>query len=497
MHPWFARHRAAICNPTDSAPRLNSARWSSNNSHPAHLTAPLTRRARELARSEPPPLHLVSEGDRKPRRLVWSPIAMSGLVLGTALFAVPPLTDAGTGARVRDAHLALSTWYVVLAPVCDSLDAISMFSGRQHFAFVATIALFYAAWRSLRPSPPCTARVRWCKETLMASLALMSVVVLYAGGTMLPRPVARLAMSSPNAVVIDFHSHTSYSWDGRRDFSPETNRRWHQQSGFNVAYITDHGTFDGAREGARGNPARAGGGTVLLSGIEVRSDGRHLDILGTDAGDSAAYKRDDLDEGVFARTVRTEKSVPPLVLLTLPGHLVPDTLGVPIDAVEISDGAPRALSQIDSQREAILGLAKARGIALVAGSNNHGWASASPAWSVLQVAGWRRMTPVQLDSAIRSTVLRGGRSAARVVERRGVGPVSYPALLATVPAAIWRMLVTLSWGERLSWLWWIWIGWLAALLVRRMDRKAWLAAAGRVWIAAPGRRNQLGGTAVS
>src|SRR5205085_12644606 len=143
------------------------------------------------------------------------------------------------------------------------------------------------------------------KESLMAVLALLSLVTLYAVGTMLPRPIAKVAMTSPSSIVVDFHSHTSYSWDGRADFTPEANRRWHEASGVNAAYITDHGTFGGAAEAASRNPSRAGEGTVLLSGIEVRSMGRHLDILGTDARDSAAYRADDLDERTFMQKVRT------------------------------------------------------------------------------------------------------------------------------------------------------------------------------------------------
>jgi len=333
---------------------------------------------------------------------------MSAVVVGTRLFAAPVLTDAATGSPVRDAHLALSVGYVLLAPVCNTLDALSVFSGRQHFAFVTTIALLYGLWRYVRQTQPGRAHVRCAKETLVASLALLAVITLYAGGTMLARPLPRLVMSSPDDIVIDFHSHTSFSWDGRRDFSPEANRLWHHASGFDAAYITDHGSFDGAQEASLRNPSRAGDGTVLLSGIEVRSGGRHLDILGTDAGDAAAYKGDDLAEGMFLRKVRVEKPVPPVVLLTLPGHLDADNTAVPIDAVEISDAAPRGLSQIDNERATIDGFARAHNAALVAGSNNHGWASASPAWNVMQIAGWRSMTPSQLDTAIRSTLLRRG-----------------------------------------------------------------------------------------
>jgi hypothetical protein len=390
---------------------------------------------------------------------------MSAVVIGTKLFAVPALTDAATGSPVRDAHLALSVGYVLLTPVCNTLDALSVFSGRQHFAFVATIALIYALWRLVRQKRPARAHVRCARETLVASLVLLALITLYAGGTMLARPLPRIVMSSPDDIVIDFHSHTSFSWDGRRDFSPEANRLWHQASGFDAAYITDHGSFEGALEASLRNPSRAGDGTVLLSGIEVRSDGRHLDILGTDASDAAAYKGDNLAEGIFLRKVRMESPVPPVVLLTLPGHLDADKSAVPIDAVEISDAAPRGLSQIDNERATIAGFARAHNAALVAGSNNHGWASASPAWSVMEIAGWRSMTPSQLDTAIRSTLLSRGPRATRVIERRPRGPASFAGIAATVPVALWQMLITLSWPERLSWLCWIAIGCIVARAV--------------------------------
>src|SRR2546423_6909447 len=274
-------------------------------------------------------------------------------------------------------------------------------------------------------------------ECLLATFALLSLVGVYAVGTMLPRPTARLAMSSPNAVVVDFHSHTSFSWDGRAEFTPAENRRWHEVAGFNVAYITDHGTFRGAAEAARLNPRRADEGTVILSGIEVRSEGRHLDVLGTDARDSAAYKSDDLNQDVFVRTVRGV-STPPIVLMTLPGHMKAGSGAIRVDALEISDASPRALSQIDSQRSSLLHLARDRGLAVVAGSNNHGWAHASPAWSLMEIPGWRLMTPAELDLAIRTTILQRGHGAVRVVERRAAGPVSFVGIAMTVPVAAGR-----------------------------------------------------------
>jgi hypothetical protein len=442
------------------------------------LTAPLARTARRaIARPthtlpplEAPRLELLREPFGRPRRVPWALVAISTMIVGSSLFATAPLTDASTGAPVSDGKLALPFLYKVFAPICDTLDTLSLFSERQHIAFIATCAVIYAVLRWRSRASGATGWRRLGKECILATLALLALVAVYAGGTMLPRPAARLAMSSPSAVVVDFHSHTAFSWDGRAEFTADANRRWHEQAGFDVAYITDHGTFRGAAAAARLNPARAGDSTVILSGIEVRSEGRHLDVLGTDARDSAAYESDDLNEDVFMRTVRGMNTPPPIVLMTLPGSLKPESGAVRIDALEISDGAPRALSQIDSQRSSLLDVARDRRLAVVAGSNNHGWARASPAWSVMEIAGWRSMTPNELDVAIRATILQRGYRAVRVVERRTAGPVSIVGTAMTAPLAMWRMSTGASWPERASWLAWIWIGYLAARLLTSIQR---------------------------
>ena len=427
----------------------------------------VTPRAVRLPPLEPPQLELLRDSSNEPRRVPRALVAITVAIVGSSLFPTAALTDAATGEAVRDSRLALPLLYRVFAPVCDTLDTLSLFSERQHIAFIATCALLYAIfrWRSHRPHA--NGWSRFSKECLLAGFAFLSLVSVYAAGTMLPRPMARLAMSSPSAVVVDFHSHTAFSWDGRADFTAAENRRWHERAGFDVAYITDHATFKGAAEAARLNPARAADGTVILSGIEVRSEGRHLDILGTDARDSLAYKSDDLNEGVFARTVRGMNAPPPVVLMTLPGNLKAGTDAVRIDAIEVSDAAPRALSQIDSQRASLFQLARDRGLAIVASSNNHGWARASPAWSVMEIPGWRSMSPAAIDVAIRTTILQRGYSAVRVVEHRAAGPASGFRLAMTVPTAVWHMFTAASSSERASWVAWLWIGyWTVGVLAR-------------------------------
>ena len=399
----------------------------------------------------------------------WIPVACSALVVGASLFAAPTLTDSLTARPISDATLHLSRAYRVLAPICDTLDAISLFSLGQHLAFLATCALVFTSWRVFL-SQNSRRRLRKRDELTAASQALLVVLSIYVGGALLPRPITRLAMSSPDAVVVDFHSHTRYSWDGRSDFSPEESRRWHHASGFDVAYITDHGTFAGAEAAARNNPPRAGDATVMLSGIEVRDRGNHLVVLGTDAADWQSYTAGDLHERIFERETASRGAARPVALFTLPGNLKSES-AMAVDGIELSDAAPRGLAESDRERAEIVALAHGQKKSLVASSNNHGWASASPAWSVMQIHGWRAMTPAQLDVAIREQILDRGLSAVEVIDRRVVGPTSFIGLSLTVPAAAWRILQTMSWSERISWLIWIWLGYAAVVRVEKFRRR--------------------------
>ncbi|HKR08689.1 MAG TPA: hypothetical protein VJS39_05825 [Gemmatimonadaceae bacterium] len=372
--------------------------------------------------------------------------------------------------RIADGvSLELPLAYKVLAPICDILDTMSLFSQGQHLAFLITCALGYTLWRSIRRHRKRAdvggARV----ETTAAAKAFLALLILYAGGTLVPRPVAKLVLSSPDALVVDFHSHTRYSWDGRSGFSPEQSRRWHRASGFDVAYVTDHSTFAGAEQAALGNPVHAGDGTVMLSGIEVRDRGSHVVVLGTDARDWQSYTAGSLHEHTFQREVKARGSMRPVILFALPGNLKSEA-ALSVDAVELSDAAPRGLAQTDAEHTAIVRLAQNQHKTLIASSNNHGWASATPAWSVMNIHNWRTMTPSQIDTAIRREILYRENTAVTVISRRQPGPVSFPGLAMTVPLAASRMLGQMSWPERFSWLTWIWLSYFFMLAFKKLRR---------------------------
>lgn len=403
--------------------------------------------------------------DRRP----WSPqlrvsVLASTLLLAGAVARVAPLSDAGTGAPATGVELRMPAAYVVLAPFCQLADWLTGLPLHVHFELMLSIIVTGLLWPSRRPIP--RGALGWSGELARRAVgALGALVTLYAVAVLAPRPVARLRATDPDEVVVDFHSHTSASHDGRRGFDAAANRAWHRAVGFDVAYVTDHASFASVDAAAAANPRRAGAGVTLLPAVEVRAAGRHVNVLGVAAADSLAYVGGALRDS--ASTARD--GAPRVVVLTLPAKLHALPRGLPLGAIEVSDASPRGLAQVDRERGAILALAEGRGLALVSGSNNHGWASNAVAWTLVRVPGWRDMAPDSLDRAIRRTLAAAGRAAARVVERRR--PTADARSLASpfdvLASAGWALCRALTWPERLACLAWLWL----PVVVRRVSRR--------------------------
>ena len=392
---------------------------------------------------------------------------MAGLltlvVLFTAPFAVDPLRDASTFEPVSYAHLVLSTGYLLLAPVCNVFDTLSLMSLQQHLVILASYGVLFIAWRTWRGARRGT--TPW-REGRAVGLALAGLVLVYAAGVFVPRPMASLAVETPlNDVVLvaDFHSHTRYSHDGAPWFTPEANRRWHQRAGYDVAYITDHRTVRGAEEGIAGNPDQAGQGTMILQGLEVGWDGAHVNVLGAQRAYRGLTDPDlrDIDSSALALASLVPNHEP-IVVFTFPGQLQhlhpakgPGTPGV--RAMEIVDGSPRGLGETRRKRTVINTIADTLNLALVAGTDNHGWGYTAPAWTLIQVPGWRGMGTDSLAESIDRVIRTRGFEGARVVERRQANTSSSRwRLAATLPLVATRMFTMLSENERVSWLIWIW-----------------------------------------
>jgi predicted metal-dependent phosphoesterase TrpH len=406
----------------------------------------------------------------------WWLLGVVGLVLISWPFATSPLRDAVTGGALPEASLRRSPAYVVLAPVSDVLDLLTLLSLRQHIALLITLILLFAIWwwwrGRIMPLTVTTRARRIARVAARVGTPVVAVIGIYAAGMLLPRPMAALDLNVPDILAIDFHSHTKYSHDGRPDWSPEDNRAWHRDAGFGAAYITDHRTFEGARDAWANNPSIAAQGVVLLPGIEVVWKGEHVNVLDADRmvrGLLDPMQRD-IDE-VALRMASSVRGVEPVIVETIPGDLSkiipatgPGTAGV--RAIELIDGAPRGLGQSRRERSRIIHLADSLNLALVAGSDHHGWGHTASGWTLMYVPGWRGASPNELASGITTLIRAGGKRTTKVVERYVANTETGIALPLTAPLVVWGMMRTLSTDERV-----VWIAWALALYLMTRIRR--------------------------
>jgi hypothetical protein len=413
------------------------------------------------------------------RGLPFLAFVVIALLALSAAWAIDPIRDAATGGAVAEATLDRSAGYLLIAPISAILDTLTLLSVRQHVALVVTLLLGWAAWWwwSRRATDLTVAPGRRAvRIAARVGIALVALVGLYAVAVMVPRPMAALRTEGPAILTVDFHAHTKYSHDGRWNWEAEDVRRWHRKSGFDVAYISDHRTFEGAREGWANNPTQAGTETLLLPAIEAVWQGEHVNILDADRmyrGILDAPLRD-----VDSEALRLASLVPgnePVLIETIPGNLsnvaAAKGRGTPgVRAIEIIDGSPRGLAQGRRQRARILDIADSANIALVAGSDHHGWGHAAPGWTLLILPGWRAAPPEEVSRAIAATLRAGGRGATKVVERYVANTDEAALVPFTLPLVTWGMLRTLSVDERI-----VWFAWIAAILllsrVRGMRRR--------------------------
>jgi hypothetical protein len=411
------------------------------------------------------------------------------VVLGAALSGAAllfperaPVVSALTGAPVEGVALEHSFGYLVLAPVFGAMDYLTVLTVPQHVSWLVGLFLAFGAWRLVRRR----AKRGWAKRVLIEGGALVGFVValaaFIAAGALAYRPMARLVVDDPDIVVVDFHSHTRASHDGRWDFTAERNRSWHRGVGTHVAFIADHDSVAPVLRAMTRNPRRAGDGTVVLPAREFVYAGQHVVALGTvDPRTATDAWRPDPGAPPAPHAVGGDDAGRrwcdgwPVLIQTIPNDLGrvpvpfcgPDGAGV--EAIELLDGDPRGLLQSDVERERILAIADSLGLALVSASNLHGWGAAAASWNLLRIPGWRDMTPEAVGARIESMLRFGGPDAVEVVAYRRPSMADgarMAALGATVSLPV-HFAAQRSRAERVSWLVWMALALAGARVLER------------------------------
>ncbi len=370
-------------------------------------------------------------------------------------FPLAPLRDALTGQAPAGFELEPSFWHLATTPFSSFADSILCNGVRQDIVLFAYLLAGFWIYRLAFGLKIPTARA------LKQYAGYLLLVFLYLGWAVLgPRPAARLVAKDPNALLLDFHSHTNASWDGRKSFSAEANARWHERFGFGASFITDHNAA----------PATAAGTPLcrLLAGEELSLDKAHVVALGArERIDPAAYGG---EQGLRRFLAEAWPKHRALAVLSLPEYWrhrwdsVPELADAGAAGLELVNASPKALEFPPSKSREVIELARRKNLFLVGAGDNHGWASSPCVWNAMTIPGHARMDASRLALAVIEGLRKERFSAVTVIERVRMVPESTLGLALSPITSAWTLLRTFSWAQTAVSLLWLSVAFAYAVL---------------------------------
>ena len=402
-------------------------------------------------------------------RLRWRlPLALSACVAVAQLFHLSPLVDVVTWTAPASARLAYPASHVLLAPVTLLADWLNGGSRRDLVGFGLWLAVGYALVRlAVRRTAP-DGRAR--RETLYALAFLVAAAAFAGWGYWLPRPIPRLVAASADDLVLDLHSHTALSHDGRPGFGAAQNAAWHARAGFDVAFVTDHNVAGAARSWRLEAPA---GRPRLLDGEEISLSGVHVLALGVSA--TVANRPWDASWDSTGALIRRLHADSVFLVPTLPEdwrHHTGAEFGQlsewGADGFEIWTSAPQAMDLPPSARRTVISWSRLENRPMFGSTDMHGYGFAATVWNLMRLPGWRGLGDAELQRAILARLRTGGPAANQVVALRRWLPETRLGAAAGVPVNLVLLLRMASRPHAVALLGWIWA--VAALSLRRRVR---------------------------
>lgn len=395
-----------------------------------------------------------------PRRPIVVAALVSFLLL-VARFAFPAaaLSDPAGGALPAGLHLAFPLLNILLAPLFDLWDGVTLLAmPRLHAFLVGGVAAIAAA--SLLGAR--TGRsVRWLAATKYLALGLAFLALFVLVGIAWRRPMAHLAGVPTDRWVVDLHSHTSLSRDAKsflqRDFDLEASRAWHRRGGYDAFFVTDHDR--GGLPPFGGSAARP----VNCPGEELSLWRAHIVVLGTfDSIPRSLYV--DSAPGIARLLGESTTRWGGVTLASIPeydeNHFadLPAWMAAGLDGFEVSNAAPKANAQPLPHRDSVIALARANGRWLAGVSDQHGMGATAQAWTLVPRFGGHipdLMVAHQCREILEVLETRGF-DATQVIERHRLRIDPPWPLWATLVAVPWEGWRAAGMAQLLSWLAWTW-----------------------------------------
>lgn len=401
------------------------------------------------------------------------PAALTLFILAGQFFRFPSVfRDAATGEFLQGYSLELPWGHLLTTPLSAWADLITFNSLSQHKVLLIYILFAYWACRACgkllrgrkgKAGPPFRAAVLRAMGAYALCLAVALTFLYWA--MLYPRPAARLHLSSPDELALDFHSHTNRSHDGRRSFSQSANIDWHWTLGYKAGFITDHNVFTWSRYAPFSGYLGMATGSHSFQGIEASLQQTHVVVLGN-RGPIDNREYDGSLEGVRRFLGDCRKRFGGLPVLSLPEYWrhhwdrLDELAGWGAAGIEIVNAAPKALDFPLDKRLAVVELCRKRNLFMTGVSDSHGWGRAAYTWSVMTIPRYQHMVGGGLERAVLEILQRDGFKAVRVVERVKQEPLPMPWLIFDPLLGLWVMARSFTLAQAAVSVLWVWAAWV-------------------------------------
>ncbi len=376
------------------------------------------------------------------------PLFVSGLVLLSQAFPLPsPVRDAATLQWVDGFTLKYPLWHLVFTPFCGLADALTVLS--YHQAIVTAVGVFALFFL-----------LGGLRQGLKLSVLFLGFAAWAAA---VPRPMGKLVAADATVLLIDFHSHTQYSHDGRSSFTPADNMLWHRGQGYHAAFITDHNLSEASRQ-AKEESRHDWKETEYrsLEGEEVSLYKTHLVLLGNHTVvDNRPYDSDPSKIHVFLADM-SKRGLP--VVASLPeywwyhwGEDVNNFVKWGVKGFEIINSAPRAMDFPISKRLEVVDLCRRHNLFMTGISDTHGYGYATAVWNAMPLPDWQSMDPDRLEKTVLEALKTNGFRAVQVLERIRFTPETVWGLLLSPLGTFWLYWRSLQPFQAISWVLWIYL----------------------------------------
>ena len=381
------------------------------------------------------------------------------------LFLLPPprlkLLDGVTGLPLEGYEIKIPLTAYILGPFVGVSQYFWHFTDFrfQTLSWLIWIVILYLLF-NLKRKINISERLKRLFKVIISFILVCLFIFL------VPLPKYSLRPENPEEILIDLHSHTTYSHETTA--TPEQNIRWHLARGFDAWAITDHPrTLEGARrakEIAKEKYPQA----VIITGQEIkcyqRKQGQNFLLLGIDeVVDPRDYGRK-----IAQITNLVHKKYRGAVIVPhwwrKKSHTLEELSNSGVDGFEIYTA--RVLGPEESIREAIKDVCQKNNLVMLGSSNWHGEGSASHIWTSIHIENWPNLNNREKEKAIVEALRNRKVDLFRVIVYDRTEPQNRARYFFEPFVGAFYYFSSLNGFQLLSWIIWSIIFYLLLCLIR-------------------------------